>query len=530
MPVTSTDTYNVTDEVFRKVKEEGWLDRPALYFRDSVWTYAQLLRCINQVANGLETLGIEEENRIVIISYDSPYFLSIMYGAMKRGAVPIPLNTNLPAEDYLYYLMDSRAKILAVEQDIWNKLAPLLNNVPLALKWVLILPSSTQSSNVNAEGFGGPILFYQDWLARQSESSRSTRTRYDDPAFWLYSSGSTGRPKAAVHLQKDMMVCNTLYAQGILHITEEDRLFSASKLFFAYGLGNGSYFAFANGASVVLEPDKPEPLRIFQDLVRYRPTLFFGVPTLYNAMLRHPASGQFDLQFLRACVSAGEPLPQEIYIRWQQRYGVEILDGIGSTEVLHIYISNRLGESKPGTTGQVVPGYEVRILDADMNPVTPGTMGDLYVKGNSIAPYYWGQYHKTRMSMIGEWFKTGDKYFQDTDGNFVYCGRSDDMIKAGGIWVSPIEVENVLLEHPSVVEAAVIGQADADGLEKPVAFVVIQPGIDPSPELTTELQQYVKLHLAHYKYPRQIHFVSELPKTASGKIQRFRLREGSLLS
>lgn len=530
MPVTSSASYNVTNEVFRKVTEEGLLARPAIYFQDRTWTYEQVLREIYQVANGLYALGVEEENRVLIVGYDSPYFIALMYGAMRRGSVPIPVNTNLPADDYLFYLLDSRAKVLAIEADIWESVAPKLKDVPTSLKWVLILPSGAESPAIQATGYGGPVLFYQDWVYGQSASPLFVKTQRDDVAFWLYSSGSTGRPKAAVHLHKDMLVCSKLYAQGILHITPDDCLFSASKLFFAYGLGNGSYFAFANGASVVLEPAKPEPSRIFYDLERYRPTLFFGVPTLYNAMLHDPRGPEMDLGFLRACVSAGEPLPPEIYSRWKSRYGVEILDGIGSTEVLHIYISNRPKESQVGMTGSVVPGYEVQILDPDGKVVEPGEMGDLYVKGDSISPYYWGQYQKSRTAMIGEWFKTGDKYYQDSEGNFIYCGRSDDMIKAGGIWVSPIEVESALLNHPQVMEVAVIGVCDADGLEKPAAFVVLQSQVAPTDELALELQQLVREHLAHYKYPRQIHFVTELPKTASGKIQRYRLREGEIVS
>ncbi len=382
---------------------------------------------------------------------------------------------------------------------------------------------------INGHCMGGGL----ELAMAESSSPRYLRNREpgpDDPAFWLYSSGSTGAPKAAVHLHKDMMVCNRLYAEGILHITQQDRLFSASKLFFAYGLGNGSYFALANEASVVLEPRKPDALTVLQDIAHYRPTIFFGVPTLFNAILRHPQSRDHDLSSLRACVSAGEPLPAEIYTRWKTAYGVEILDGIGSTEVLHIYISKRPGQSTPGNTGSVVPGYAVQILDDQMHVVDPGTVGDLYVQGDSISPYYWGQYQKTRSSMIGEWFKTGDKYYEDGDGHFVYCGRSDDMIKAGGIWVSPIEVENVLLEHPAVAETAVIGVLDADDLAKPVAYVVLGDEENPSERLATELQEFVKGRLAHYKYPREIHFVEELPKTASGKIQRYRLRNGMVTS
>ncbi|MCY0865166.1 MAG: benzoate-CoA ligase family protein, partial [Sulfobacillus sp.] len=340
-----------------------------------------------------------------------------------------------------------------------------------------------------------------------------------------YSSGSTGRPKAAVHCHRDMWVCNQSYARQILQVTEQDRLYSASKLYFAYGLGNGSYFALANGASVVLVPQKAEPVLVLDTLERSGATLFFGVPTLYNAMLQVSEDRRWDLSRVRAAVSAGEPLPAEIYTRFRERFGIEILDGIGSTEALHIYIANWPGQSRPGVTGRVVPGYSVKIVDEAGLPVPPGTIGDLYVKGDSLSPYYWNQPEKTRQSMVGEWFRTGDKFFQDDEGYLVYCGRSDDMIKVGGIWVSPIEVENVLIEHPTVLEAAVVAKVGPDGLARPIAYVVLAGEKTGSPEMADELQEFVKSRLAHYKYPREIHFVDALPKTASGKIQRFRLRQ-----
>lgn len=518
---------NVTDAIFGHWDRPDAEERVAVVYRDQVWSYRRLIDEVNRVGNGLLKMGVEAEDRILLIGYDSPFFVAILFGAMKIGAVPVPVNTYLSPQDYRYFLEDSRAKVLVIQPEIWDEVAPELSQAASDLKWVMLLPG-LKDSFVRPQGYGGPFLFYQDWIGQRDTSLKAAKTHRDDMAFWLYSSGSTGRPKGVVHCHKDMLFANEMYARNILNVTEQDRLYSASKLYFAYGLGNGSYFALANGASVVLVPDKVDPQHVFSTIEQTHPSLFFGVPTLFNAMLRSP--GSYSLSGIRACVSAGEPLSQEIYLRWKSRFGVEILDGIGSTEVLHIYISNRLGQSQPGTTGTVVPGYEVRILDQELQPVKPGDMGDLYVKGDSVAPYYWGQYHKTRASMIGEWFKTGDKYFQDADGHFVYCGRSDDMIKVGGIWVSPIEVENALVQHPLVVEAAVIGQLDADGLEKPAAFVVLQSDVTAGPQLVAELQDFVRGHLAHYKFPRAIYFVSELPKTASGKIQRYRLREEAMLS
>ncbi len=518
---------NVTDAIFRPWDNPDAIQRTAVIYRNQIWSYRQLIDEINRVGNGLLHMGVEPEDRILLIGYDSPFFVAMLFGAMKIGAIPVPVNTYLSSQDYRYFLEDSRAKGLVIEPEIWAEAAPELGHAVSALKWVMLLPG-LKDGFVRPQGYPGPFLFYQDWIGQWDRSLEAIKTCRDDMAFWLYSSGSTGKPKAVVHCHKDMVFSNQVYARNILNVTEQDRLYSASKLYFAYGLGNGSYFAFANGASVVLVPGKVDPQNVFTTIETTHPSLFFGVPTLFNAMLR--IAEPHSLPGMRACVSAGEPLSQEIYLRWKKQFGVEILDGIGSTEVLHIYISNRLGQSQPGTTGTVVPGYEVQIFDENMQVVKPGEMGDLYVKGDSVAPYYWRQYQKTRESMVGEWFKTGDKYFQDADGHFVYCGRSDDMIKVGGIWVSPIEVENVLGQHPLVMEAAVIGQRDEHGLEQPTAFVVLHSEVAASDQLATELQNFVKEHLAHYKFPRKIHFVTELPKTATGKIQRYRLRQESMLS
>lgn len=517
---------NVTDRIFSPWDVEGAQSRPAIYYLDEVWTYRRLIDEIHRVAGGLASLDLQPEQRLLLMAYDSPFFVALFFGAMKVGAVPVPVNTNLTAGDYLYFLEDSQARVLAVEPDLWVQLAPHLRGRAKALKAVILLPSPTENAVSITLGYPGPLFFYREWADRFAPRFSTAATSSDSIAFWLYSSGSTGRPKAAVHLHKDILVCNECYGQGVLGIQPSDRLYSASKLFFAYGLGNGSYFALANGASAVLVPDRVTPEHVLKTIERHRPTLFFGVPTLYNAMLRADPGRTYDLSSLRACVSAGEPLPGEIYTRWKDRYGVEILDGIGSTEVLHIYISNWPGRSRPGVTGRVVPGYEVKIVDETGMPVGPDVVGDLYVKGESTAAFYWNQAEKTRTSMMGEWFRTGDKFIQDAQGVLTYCGRSDDMIKVGGIWVSPIEVENVLLIHEAVAEAAVVGMVGDDGLERPVAYVVVNSGYQATDALAQTLQAFVRERLAHFKYPREIRFVSELPKTASGKIQRFRLRQG----
>ncbi len=515
------DVLNITDAIFEPWNRPDAKTRPAIYYRDSVWSYHQLITEINRMGNGLLQLGVGREDRVLLIGYDSPFLVSALYGAMKIGAVPIPVNTNLPPEDYLYFLEDSHATVLMVEPEIWEDLAPVLAHRMLDLQWVIILPGLEMAA-VRASGYPGPFLFYQDWIKTMATDLTTVPTLADEMAFWLYTSGSTGRPKAAVHCHKDMLFCNRVYAQDVLGIREQDRLYSASKLYFAYGLGNGSYFAFANGASVVLVPEKVEAQAVIDGIIRTEPTVFFGVPTLYNAMLR--VKGNYQFPTIRECVSAGEPLPAEIYTRWKDRFGLEIIDGIGSTEVLHIYISNRPGHSRPGVTGRIVQGYEAKVVDENGHSVAPGIIGDLMVKGDSIAAFYWNQAAKTRASMIGEWFRTGDKFAMDDEGYLYYAGRSDDMIKAGGIWVSPIEVEGALLIHPAVAEAAVVGALDMQGLEKPVAFVILLPEVTSSDALKDELRQIVRSHLAHFKSPREIYFVTELPKTANGKIQRYRLR------
>jgi benzoate-CoA ligase family protein len=370
----------------------------------------------------------------------------------------------------------------------------------------------------------GQIAFDQ-WVAKAPSRLEAVEASKDDAAFWLYSSGSTGRPKGAVHLQHDMLYCSDTYALQVLGMTERDKTVSAAKLFFAYGLGNNMYFPMRVGGQGVLYPHRPLPEAMFELIHRHRPTLFFGIPTLYAAMLQvKEAHTRYDLSSLRLCVSAGEALPEELYRRWRDRFGVEILDGIGTTEILHIFLSNRQGQSRPGSTGRPVPGYEAVLVDDEGHPVPQGEIGNLRVKGDSTMAYYWNQHEKTKDTLFGHYIQTGDKYYQDADGYFWYCGRADDMLKVGGIWVSPVEVENTLIGHEAVLEAAVVGREDTDKLVKPKAFVVLKDGYSGSSQLDADLKAFVKDKIAPYKYPRWIEFVSELPKTATGKIQRFKLR------
>jgi acetyl-CoA synthetase len=517
---------NITEALFFKWDNESADKRVAIYFKDEVWSYRRLIDEINKVGNALRKI-VEREQRILMIAYDTPYFISTFYGAMKIGAFPIPVNTYTIPEDYLFYLEDSRAKVLVIEPDIWNKLAPKLKERAPELKYIIILPGGSKDQ-ANISQHHAKVLFYEEIVPEQEPYLKATPTSPDEPAFGLYTSGTTGHPKCAVHLHKDMLVVLNTYVKHVLNVTERDRLFSASKLFFAYGLGNSSYFAFGNGASVVLMPERVEARRVLHYNHKYKPTIFFAVPTIYNMLLNVEEWKQYDLSSLRLCVSAGEPLPPKIYEEWKKRYGVEILDGIGSTEALHIYISNFPGDSRPGCTGKVVPGYEVKIVDENGNPVPPNTIGDLYVKGDSIAMYYLNRYDDTRKNMVGYWFRSGDKFYMDENGYFYYVGRSDDMIKAGGMWISPIEVESAIMTHEAVYEAAVVGIKDEVGLTKVVAYVVLKQGYEPNEKLAESIREYLKGKLAPYKVPKEIKFVNELPKTATGKIQRYKFRTGEI--
>ena len=494
--------------------DEGRGDKVAFFHDGGTLTYARLQELVNRAGNGLLDLGVLPEQRVLCLLLDSPEFLATFWGAIKIGAIPIPVNTMMRADDYLYFLDDSRAPVAVVSE-------PLLAEASAALGKTKYLKHTVVAGRASGTQIG-----FEEWVAKASSRLSAFDSSKDDPAFWLYSSGSTGRPKGAVHLQHDMVVCGETYAKQVLGMTESDRTVSAAKLFFAYGMGNNMSFPLHVGGQGVLFPHRPTPEAMFELIQRHRPTLFFGVPTLYAAMLQvKEAEKRYDLSCLRFCISAGEALPEELYRRWRERFGVEVLDGIGTTEILHIFLSNRPGRARPGSTGLAVPGYEAAIVDDEGHPVPAGEIGNLRVKGDSIMAYYWNQHEKTKDALVGHWIQTGDKYYQDPDGYFWYCGRADDMLKVGGIWVSPVEVENTLMGHRAVLETAVVGHADTDELIKPKAFVVLKDGQSASAALEAELKAFVKDKIAPYKYPRWIEFVSELPKTATGKIQRFKLRQ-----
>jgi len=491
---------------------EGRGARPAFLCEDRTLTYADLLALVNRTGNALRGLGVKPADRVVMICLDAPEFLGTFWGAMKIGAVPVPVNTLMRAADYRHVLNDSQARAAVVSSPLLAEAAPALGEAP-------------HVEHVLVAGPPGQFLSWEAHVENASPDLEAAPTSRDDPAFWLYSSGSTGSPKGAVHLHHDMFVCAETYAKQVLGLDAADRVFSAAKLFFAYGLGNAGYFPLSVGAHSVLCAPRPTPEAVFDVIERYRPTLFFGVPTLYAGMLAlKDTERRRDLSSLRLCVSAGEALPAEMYARWRERFGVEIIDGMGTTELLHMCLSNRPGAARPGSSGRAVPGYDAMIVDDAGRPVPPGEIGNLRVRGDSIMAGYWNQPEKTAQTLHGEWLLTGDKYYQDGDGYFWYCGRSDDMLKVGGRWVSPVEVEATLSAHPAVLESAVVGHKGEDGLVKAKAFVVLKEPARASPALAAELQAFVKEKIAPYKAPRWVEFVEGLPKTATGKIQRFRLR------
>lgn len=535
LPTSSTfpsiaipDQFNAATAFLDRQLTEGKGAKAAIFYEGTSYTYAQIVELSNRVGNGLLDLGIEMEQRVALLLLDSPQFAAAFFGAIKIGAVAVPINTMLRPKDYVYMLNDSRARVLFIHAAIWQQIEPILSELKYLRHLIVVETPSSSSASVSTSATTPtmPTLHdFEQWINRASSSLKTAETSKDDSAFWLYSSGSTGFPKGCVHLQHDMTYCTEYYAKSVLGITESDITFSAAKLFFAYGLGNNLYFPFGVGASAVHYPGRPLPEDMFKVVEQYRPTIFFGVPTLYAGMLALPDAGKrFDFSSVRICTSAGEALPADILRRFEDTFQVEILDGIGSTEILHIFISNRAGEIKPGSTGKLVPGYEALVADENGGAVAQGDIGNLLIKGESTTAYYWNKHEKTKDVIQGHWIHTGDKYYQDEEGYYWYCGRSDDMLKVGGQWVSPVEVENALIAHPAVLETAVVGDFDADELVKPKAYVVLREGQEPSEALAEELKAFVKQRLAPFKYPRWIEFLPELPKTATGKIQRFILR------
>jgi benzoate-CoA ligase len=470
-------------------------------------TYAQLAERVDRFVNVLHSLGIRREERIAIAMLDTCDWPVVFLGAIKAGVVPVAMNTLLTPSDYEYQLRDSRSRALFVSEALLKSFEPIRRNCH-------------DLAHVVVSG-----LQLNDLLFKASPRAAAADTKRDDICFWLYSSGSTGAPKGTVHLHSHLILTADLYAKPVLGIRESDVVFSAAKLFFAYGLGNALTFPMSVGATAILMAERPTPDAVFKKLVEKKPAIFYGVPTLYAAMLASPNFPKKGDLKLRVCTSAGEALPANLGQRWTERTGTDLLDGIGSTEMLHIFISNKPGEVRYGTTGKPVPGYEVRLVDDNGNVITkPGELGELQISGPTSAIVYWNQREKTKNTFQGPWTRSGDKYSFDADGYFTYGGRSDDMLKVSGIYVSPVEVEAALVTHECVLEAAVVGAEDENKLIKPKAFVVLKQGQASSDSLKKTLQEHVKGKLAPHKYPRWIEFCNDLPKTATGKIQRFKLR------
>ncbi|MEH2538246.1 MULTISPECIES: benzoate-CoA ligase family protein [unclassified Bradyrhizobium] len=511
----TSGSYNAVTWLLDRNVQEG---RGAkLAFTDTVTelTYGELQRQTRRVANMLRRLGVRREERVAMIILDTVDFPAVFLGAMRAGVVPVPLNTLLTSEQYAYVLADSRARVLFVSEALYPTVKDIVGRMP-DLECVVVAGKNS---------FGHKLL--SEELAKEGDSFPTVETHAEEPAFWLYSSGSTGMPKGVRHLHSNLQATAETYAKQVLGIREDDVCLSAAKLFFAYGLGNALTFPMSVGASTVLNADRPTPARMFELLNKYNPTIFYGVPTLFASMLNDETTkNERAGTRLRICTSAGEALPEPVGNAWKARFGVDILDGVGSTELLHIFLSNAPGDIKYGSSGKPVPGYKVRLVNEAGDDVADDEVGELLVEAPSAAEGYWNQRAKSRATFEGHWTRTGDKYTRDADGRYTFCGRSDDMFKVSGIWVSPFEVESALITHPAVLEAAVVPEADPEGLLKPKAFVVLRAGAKTD-DLHEALKEHVKQKIGPWKYPRWIDVVDSLPKTATGKIQRFKLRDGA---
>jgi len=509
--------FNVATTMIDRHLDEGKGSYPAIINADAdpgtesaePVTYRMLAEQVNRCGNLLRSLTSEPGSRVLMVVKDCPEFFYIFWGAIKAGLIPVPLNTLLRADDYRFMIEDSECAGLVYSPEYQSEVVPALSASDHQTGFILC-----------TEGPSGMTGLLGDYSPHLDPAP----TTADTECFWLYSSGSTGRPKGTVHRHLDIVATCVHYAEDALGMVQDDVCFSAAKLFFAYGLGNAMTFPLWVGGTTVLSSQRPSPGMTFQIIEDHKPTIYFGVPTLYAAQLQTLEEAARDFSSVRCCVSAGEALPADIFRRWKEKTNTLILDGIGSTEALHIFISNTLADHRPGTSGKPVPGYRVKILNDEGEPVPPGEAGRLMVQGDSTSSRYWNNPQKTAETMVDGWVNTGDTYFEDADGYFVYCGRSDDMLKVGGIWCSPVEIENRLIEHPKVLEAAVVGRPDTNELIKPEAFVVLNQAGDASTALADDLLRHCQERLARYKYPRWVNFVDELPKTATGKIQRFRLR------
>ncbi|MBI4466373.1 MAG: benzoate-CoA ligase family protein [Acidobacteria bacterium] len=538
---TFPEKLNVADYFLDRHLREGRGGRTAIAGLGPPLSYEELADRAGRVATAWRELGVTPGDRVLLALPDSPEFIACFFGTVKMGAIAVPVNPFTRVADYAYYAADCQPSLAVVHEFSFAEALPALQEANAARHLLTVAGRAP----------GCDML--DDILPSSRPQVEPHPTAADDNAFFLYTSGSGGQPKAAMHRHRHMLVTADSFARQVLGVRPDDVAFSASKLFFAYGLGNAMYFPLSVGAATVLLPERVTPEKIFAVLEKHRPTLLFAVPTIYGALLRAAEGTRTRLDFLRAAVSAGEALPAEIFERFRQRFGQEILDGIGTTEMLHMFMSNRPGEARPGSCGRLVPGYQARIVDEAGAELEDGEIGNLWVQGGSAFAGYWGKPELTARTKPGNWVVTGDKFTRDPDGFYHYCGRADDMLKVSGMWVSPLEVENALLAHPAVAEAAVVGQRDPDGLTQVTAYVVLRssechPEPSPartglaeacpersrrvegpafsshSPALADELRAFVRRRLPGYKCPQRVEFVAELPKTATGKIQRYKLR------
>ena len=494
--------------------EEGRENKVCLYFEDQNWTYGQTARLSNQAGNALRELGVEIEDRVLLVLPDCPEFVWTWFGAARIGAVITMVNPLLPVADYEYYLDYTRAKVAIVHHSLLNTFVEAAAGARY-LRGVLVVGDAPEIPR-------GWTSFGEAVNAASPECVPAD-TRRDDIAIWLFTSGSTGHPKGAVHLQHDLPFNTEVFAKRTMGVSANDLTVSVPKLFFGYATGTNLLFPFAVGGATALFAERSTAEKMFEVIKRYRPTILTTVPTMINAMLNVPGASAKDLSSLRFCYSAGEALPKELYERWMNAYGVDICDGIGSAEMFHIYITNRPGDIKPGSLGRIVEGYEARIVDADGNEVATGEMGTLKIKGDSASLCYWNAHEKSKETFAGDWCTTGDQFHVDENGYYWYHGRTDDMLKVSGVFVAPAEIENCLLQHEAVLECAVVGH-EADGLVKPKAFVVLREGFEAADQLAEDIKQFVKNHIAIYKYPRWVEFVESLPKNDRGKIDRKKLK------